>query len=85
MEKETRENVEENILLMKIKEKTKKMVSELRRRKSMSLVEGAILSGYSLSYFQSFILNVLKLMYKPCISYSRGEIRWTCGENPENK
>ncbi|MEM1876883.1 MAG: hypothetical protein QXH21_08890 [Ignisphaera sp.] len=83
MEKETR--IEENILLMKIKEKTKKMVSELQRRKSMSLVEGAILSGYSLSYFQSFILNVLKLMYKPCISYSRGEIRWICGETPENK
>ncbi|MEM1694592.1 MAG: hypothetical protein QW456_10315 [Ignisphaera sp.] len=84
MEKETR-NIEENILVMKIKEKTKKMVSELQRRKSMSLVEGALMSGYSLSYFQSFILNVLKLLYKPCISYSRGEIRWICGETPENK
>ncbi|MEM2260937.1 MAG: hypothetical protein QXK24_00655 [Ignisphaera sp.] len=83
MSEEKSENIIENTTIVRIKERTKNMLKELKKRKSMTTVEAAVLSNYSLSYFTTFILNVLKMLYKDCLLVSRGRITWVCEDNKE--
>ncbi|MEM4976045.1 MAG: hypothetical protein QXT64_01830 [Desulfurococcaceae archaeon] len=71
---------EELLTVARIKERTKEMLEELKKRGSMSVVEAALLSGYSLTYFRAYIANVLKLLYGDCLAVSRGELHWLCQE-----
>lgn len=74
------EKLEKLSIVLRIREKTNDMISELRKRGRMNVVEAALISGYSLSYFRAYILNVLKLLYTNCIDIQRGEIIWKCSE-----
>lgn len=80
MEKKVEKKYEDMLTVSRIKERTKNMLEELKKRKSMSVVEAALLSGYSLSYFRAYIVNVLKLIYDDCLAIFRGELVWRCQE-----